>query len=394
METSTKAKPKIAWLSPFPPQRSGIANYSFWLVKALRPHLNLHLYVDGGDAGELGQEFQIYPLSAFVEQHEGYDDAVYHIGNNSEFHKEIYKLAWNFPATTVLHDYDLSGFMHHAFHMKTDWRLYEKAREGGNQHEKTHRLQAMVQHLGHRGEASPMSHALVHRSKRVVVHHRWVKNQFASRDHIEVIPLATKITDQPGFEQIAAFKKKFQISDDDFIITCCGFINANKLPELQVAVLKQLLGRGYPVHLVFAGELAPDVRYLEGEVQRSGLSQSVTFTGYLDEPDYRSAIYASDVAINLRKPSMGEASLTLMQSLAAGRPTIVSDVNQYREFPDRVCWKVPHDANEAETLFAYLAALLSNKNVRTTLSENSINYVKNVFAVEKVVPHWLRLFQR
>ena len=88
---------------------------------------------------------------------------------------------------------------------------------------------------------------------------------------------------------------------------------------------------------------------------------------------------------------MGEASGTLMHSLAAGRPTIVSDSNQYLEFPDRVCWKVTHDEKEADILHAYLTVLLSNKNVRAALSENSINYVKNVFALDKVIPQWVRL---
>mgnify|MGYP003290868701 CR=1 FL=1 len=64
----------------------------------------------------------------------------------------------------------------------------------------------------------------------------------------------------------------------------------------------------------------------------------------------------------------GEASGTLMHALAAARPTIVSDLNQYREFPDKVCWKLAHGENQAEELYAYLSALLSDRYLRAAIS--------------------------
>jgi len=126
-------------------------------------------------------------------------------------------------------------------------------------------------------------------------------------------------------------------------------------------------------------------------VEASDYSNNITFTGYLDDADYFTALRCSDVVVNLRNPSMGEGSLTLTQALAAGKPAIISDVNQYREFPDRVCWKVTHDENESQLLYEYLVALLSNRNVREELSRNSLDYVETVLALDRVIPQWLRL---
>jgi hypothetical protein len=56
-----------------------------------------------------------------------------------------------------------------------------------------------------------------------------------------------------------------------------------------------------------------------------------------------------------------------------------------------VSWKLTHDENEAELLCDYLTVLLSNKNVRAAMSENAAKYVKSVFALEKIVPQWLRV---
>ena len=396
METSThEANRRIAWLSPLPPQKSGIANYSYWLVKALKPYLAIDLYYDTElPVPELKNEFDHYPISMFPERRETYDEVIYHLGNHSGFHKKIYQLAWRFPGTIVLHDYNLSAFMHDSFYLQADWQLYEQALVNNKGEPERKGLQGLVPQLRRNVNGLPMSHAVVNKSRKVVVHHRWVKHQFSNNEHIEVIPHFAKINSPPTLVQLEKFREKFSIKRTHFLISCLGFINRNKLPELQVRVIKKLLAQGFPVHLLFAGETSPEVRDLQAAVEASEYRKYITFTGYLDEPDYFSALFASDVIINLRNPSMGEASGTLMHALAAAKPAITSDTNQYKEFPDRVCWKVTHDENEAELLCDYLTVLLSNKNVRTAMSENAANYVKNVFALEKIVPRWLRVIEK
>lgn len=387
-------KTKVAWLSPLPPQRSGIANYSHALVKGLRPYVDIDLYSDAPELdAELRNEFKVYPLSAYQSQRHQYEETIYHLGNNSQFHKEIYKLAWNFPATIVLHDYNLSAFLHDAFYLKADWRLYEQALIDGNGDAAGPKPPGFIPRLRRHGGTIPMSDAIVSRSRKVIVHHRWTKDQFAEADHVHVIPMFAKLNYEPAAEQVEAFKQKFGIDDKQFLITCLGFINTNKLPQLQVDVARRLHARGYPVHLLFAGETAPEVKRLQAEVESSEYRQDITFTGYLNDIDYLSALYSSDVVINLRNPSMGEASLTLIQALAAGKPAIISDSNQYREFPDRVCWKVPHDENEAQLLYEYLIVLLSNRNVREALAANALDYAHTVLTLDQVIPQWLRLLR-
>jgi glycosyltransferase involved in cell wall biosynthesis len=396
MGTGTHAgNRKIAWLSPLPPQRSGIAYYSYSLIKALKPHLDIDLYYDTElPALELRNEFDVYPIHLFPERREAYDEVIYHLGNHSGFHKTIYQLAWKYPGTIVLHDYNLSAFMHDAFYLQADWQLYEQALVDSNGERDHHGLLGLVPQLRRNVNGLPMSHAVVNKSRKVIVHHQWLKHQFNNNDHIDVIPLFGEISFSPTLEQIARFREKFSIKDTHFLISCLGFVNRNKLPELQVKVVKKLLAQGFPVHLLFAGETSPEVRALQEEVEASEFRKYITFAGYLDETDYLSALFAADVVINLRNPSMGEGSLTLVHALAAAKPTIISDANQYTEFPDKVCWKLTHDENEAELLCDYLTVLLSNKNVRAALSENAVNYVKSVFAIEKIVSHWLRVISK
>jgi glycosyltransferase involved in cell wall biosynthesis len=389
--STTKSRKKIAWLSPFPPQKSGIANYSYWLVKALQPYFDIDLYLDQDAlAGDLGSEFNARLLNDFAKRHREYDEAIFHVGNNAEFHKTIYELAWNFPGTLVLHDYDLSGFFQHAFSDNKGRRFYEQVISEERAEEQRMRGPGPTTDIGE----SPMSKAIVARSKKVIVHHRWVRNQFPARDHIHVIPMIAKQTYVPTSEEIESFKRSLNIKSDYFVVSCFGFVNMNKLPQLQIEVVKRLLNDGYPVQMLFVGEPSEYVADLVAESRSNQFRENIIFTGFQSEADYFSALQTSDVVINLRNPSMGEGSLTLMQALAAGKPTIISDSNQYREFPDKVCWKIRHDEHQAEVLYEYLKVLLGDRNLRQAISANASEFVKTVFAWDEIVASWVNLIAR
>ena len=92
-------RPKIAWLSPLPPQRSGIAIYSYWLIKSLKADVDIHLFSDERLISELAVDFPVHALSEFPKLFTEFDDVIYHLGNNATFHKHIYEFAWDYPAT-------------------------------------------------------------------------------------------------------------------------------------------------------------------------------------------------------------------------------------------------------------------------------------------------------
>jgi glycosyltransferase involved in cell wall biosynthesis len=59
---------------------------------------------------------------------------------------------------------------------------------------------------------------------------------------------------------------------------------------------------------------------------------------------------ACDVLVNLRYPTMGETSGSVIRALSLGKPLIVSDVGWFRELPDDVVLKVPVDDVEVAVL--------------------------------------------
>ncbi|HEV7517134.1 MAG TPA: hypothetical protein VGR07_12605 [Thermoanaerobaculia bacterium] len=77
------------------------------------------------------------------------------------------------------------------------------------------------------------------------------------------------------------------------------------------------------------------------------------------------------MAVNLRYPSAGETSGTVVRLLGLGRAVIVSDDGTFSEIPDNCCAKVPLDEAEEETLFAYLQLLYKEERLRREMGENA-----------------------
>jgi len=385
-----KARKKIAWLSPFPPSKSGIANYSNILVRELKNHADIELFYDGEKPiEELKSEFDLYHISEFERNTGAFDEVFYHIGNNAEFHKDTYKLAWAYPGTVVLHDWNIHPFLQHSFFGTKDEKYYIEAMVEGYGEEGKQALKKLENREDPDVFRFPMSDALVKRSKRVIVHNRWVKEQIGHSGNVQVVPHFAKVSYRPDDAEIKEHKKRHGIEDTHFIIACLGFINRNKLPFVQIEAIKLLIEKGLPVKMVFCGELYPELSSMVEETTRGYLGNHFVFTGYQDETNYWRWLFSSDVILNLRHPTMGEASGTLFQALAAGKAIIVSETCQYREFPDTVCWKVPTENTEIY-LYEYLKYLLSDTVLLNQMSKNAKHY-SQLFNHEKVAKLYLSI---
>ena len=98
----------------------------------------------------------------------------------------------------------------------------------------------------------------------------------------------------------------------------------------------------------------------------------------------RPLLMACDVLVSLRWPTMGETSASVIRALAAGRPTIVSDVGWFSELPDSVVAKVPVGPHEVETLAAYLDALAADPALRARMGHAAAQYARREYDLNRV----------
>jgi glycosyltransferase involved in cell wall biosynthesis len=75
---------------------------------------------------------------------------------------------------------------------------------------------------------------------------------------------------------------------------------------------------------------------------------------YVPEERMWSLMAACDVLVNLRYPTMGETSGSVIRALSLGKPLLVSDVGWFSELPGDAVLKVPVDEFEVATLEAAL----------------------------------------
>jgi glycosyltransferase involved in cell wall biosynthesis len=121
-----------------------------------------------------------------------------------------------------------------------------------------------------------------------------------------------------------------------------------RIPQLLEA-FASLRRRRPGARLLLAG--APAERFdIRRRLERLGLTDGVRSEGYVTEERMWSLMAACDVLVNLRYPTMGETSGSVIRGLSLGKPMLVSDVGWFAELPDDAALKIPVDEYEVATI--------------------------------------------
>jgi SAM-dependent methyltransferase len=126
--------------------------------------------------------------------------------------------------------------------------------------------------------------------------------------------------------------------------------------------------------MILCGEAHPDFPVAQ-LIRGLGLEENVRMMGYVPIEEFTGYISACDIILNLRFPTVGESSGTLLRSLGLGRAVVVSNVGSFAEYPDAICLKVPVDAGEEDTLYEYLNLLVSRPGVARAMGERARQWV-------------------
>ncbi len=393
---------RIAYLSPLPPQTSGIADYSAELVPELARHCELELVVDDAVAvaRELVREFPVETLRRFPQLLAGgrYDAALYHLGNNRDFHAGIYGqlLAHprEVPAVLVLHE----SVIHH---LVRDVTLHAGDPDGY--------VEAMRWCYGGSGEAVarravatgvpldpfryPLCERAVDAAAAVIVHNHTTGDRvLASRPgaRLQVVPHHLSLAALPAVTREEA-RRQLGIAADELVVSTFGFLTeAKRLPVLLRAFARlrrelpaeraartrlQLVGEvspHYDLDLAAPGWRGGDFDRVAGPELRGG----VEVVGRMPLDRFLLHMAACDVAVNLRHPTAGETSGTLVRLLGLGKPVIVSRAGAFAEVPDGCCAKVGLDEDEEELLLATLRALADDPGLRQAMGDNARRYAR------------------
>jgi hypothetical protein len=88
------------------------------------------------------------------------------------------------------------------------------------------------------------------------------------------------------------------------------------------------------------------------------------------------------VSLNLRYPTAGETSASLLRIMGAGVPVLVSRTGSFEELPDDAAGKVDVGDIEEELLVEYLLLLARRPDVRAAMSAAARRYVAEQHTLE------------
>lgn len=349
---------RIAFVSPMPPARSGIADYSAALCAALCSYAEVDV------VSEAPARFD--PLA--------YDAVLYQLGNNP-WHVFVYDLALQHSGVSVMHEANLHHLLTDVTIRRNRWDQYvEEAEYNGGPEALAFAKRVQALEVGPDYDNLPMTRRLLERSRGLVVHSRFVGRQMRQQGFqgpIAVIPHGAWI---PAVDRLAA-RHRLGLDERTSLIGVFGYLKPYKRIAESLRAFRRLLRFEPSVKMLLAGEVHPDFP-LASMVQGMGLSASVRLTGHTSIEDFETYIAASDIVLNLRYPTVGETSGTLLRSLGLGRAVIVSDVGSFSELPGDICLKAPVDSREEDTLFEYLHLLVQRRDLAVALGDRARTWVQ------------------
>jgi glycosyltransferase involved in cell wall biosynthesis len=239
----------------------------------------------------------------------------------------------------------------------------------------------------------PCCEPVVAAARGLLAHSRYVQQRVAAlRPDLStaVVPMGVPLP--PVIDRDTA-RARLGLPIDAPVLASFGHINAYKRLEPTLHALRELRNEHPGIRYMLVGSISPnyDVR---GLVQRMGLEDSVTITGYVPRNTFEDYVAAADICLNLRHPTGGETSASLLRLLGAGRPTLVSATGAFAELPPGVALQVDTDASERDLILAYCRLLLARSDLAVRLGTHARAYVAREHSLEQAAQGYMRFLAR
>jgi len=344
---------RVAFFSPLPPAKSGIADYSAALLEHFQGLAEV-------------ETFAAAPASFDASR---YDVCVYQLGNNP-YHDFVYEAALKYPGVVVMHEANLHHLVADLTINRNDWDGY--VREVGHNHgpEAQEYAERFVRTRQRPPDYSlPMMRTVLSVSRGAIVHSDAVGAELRANGFEG--PMA-RIPHGAWTEPVdrMSYRARLALGERTPLIGVFGFLKPYKRIAESLRAFRRL-GRAVPdARMILVGEAHPELP-LKSLIASMGLQEHVRHLDFVPMEDFNGYLGACDIVLNLRYPTVGESSGTLQRALGMGKAVIVSDVGSFRELPDDICLKAPVDATEEEHLFEYLNLLATRPSVRSALGDRA-----------------------
>jgi glycosyltransferase involved in cell wall biosynthesis len=369
-------RPRLAYISPLPPERSGIAEYSAELLPELARYYAIEVIVHQDSVVDPWIQANCPIRSAvwFAENGRHYDRILYHFGN-SMYHRHMFDLLKRHPGVVVLHDFFLSGVLSHLEMSCITPNVWA--------HELYHAHgYAALSRRWHTSDIGsviceyPCNFSVLQQSSGMIVHspyslqlaQTWYGSSYT--DDWQIIPLLRK-----PLQRIhpAMARERLGLPKDAFIVCSFGLVAPPKMNHrLLQAWEKSPLANQGNCKLIFVGEAGGEYGL---QLQRACKTTDASITGWQDREQFRLYLSACDVAVQLRTTSRGETSAAALDCMNYGLATIINANGSLADLPSDIVWKLADDFDDAELTNA-LSTLYRDIKQRQELGMRAQAWIK------------------
>ncbi|MEM7326766.1 MAG: FkbM family methyltransferase, partial [Actinomycetota bacterium] len=408
-----QAKPRLALFAPLPPQRTGVAQYTYRMIDELRHHCDVTVFVDCGPGdrdrpeerrvdedlmrtrdAEAGSGAALTPADLLrpdgvtVVSHDLYeamaagggafDQTLYFLGN-SHHHLQAFQANKERRGHVLLHDVRMTE-LYRAIRNDIPERLVEGsvgrtvgAYYPGRYRPEVEEMDVVSPETAHRFGVL-LARGVADEDTELLVHSRYAKTLL----RLDGAGTASVPFPMP----CPTFSVPWTPSDVQPIISAFGPLDADRQPERLIAAMTDVIRRIPTARLRFVGDI--DVarkEVLMDLANHHSVGGSVDFVGELTDEQFRHRQRETWIAVQLRSRSDGGSSETLAELLALGVPTMISDLGPDTEVPDDVVLRVA-DTVAGSALGQEMVDLLLDEPSRRRLSLAARQYAeRHSFAV-------------
>jgi glycosyltransferase involved in cell wall biosynthesis len=379
---------KISYWSPLSPSGTGVADYS----EELLPHLakegfDIDLFVSDREPSnpEIRDGFRWHWARDYEEvaARERFDLDLYQIGNSS-YHRYALNAALRHPGVVVLHDLVLQHLFLGLSVERGNVALYvsEMKRAYGERGAAIGRQIAAA--LGSELLTSkfPLCERLVERSYGVLVLTRfmqqWLERRFGNVPVGKFIGRAPHHYSPPPPLPVSTpleARRLLGLPERDFLVASFGLVTRAKRIDRALLGFQRFLREWPDARFLIVGEVQKSYGLMELEAARD-LGDRLVVTGRQEMDRFYLYMLASDVVVNLRFPSTGELSGTLIRTLGMGKPVLVSNTGPFAEFPERTVARIDLGPPEVPEISRVLLWLARNPRLREAMGAFAREHVE------------------
>jgi len=323
--TGIGRKPRLALVTPLPPERSGVADFSRAGCAAFAARTELHIFTGTAQPHPIAEAHSVQPLTALPYLSAGFDRVVSVMGN-SEFHLGIHHLLTRYGSACIAHDSRMLSFYSILFGTERAQavagrelgRTVSAAEIGSWLHDESLLPATLL------GEIAAAAQPLFMHSRRSAAN-----TASALRIPVTQLPFAAMRSWDPDAllpAARAAARRRLGLPDDAIVIASFGFVHWTKAPADCIYALEILRGWKIPAVLHFVGADNMDVGQLRRLARQCDVEQHVVFMGdFVNEPLYRDYLQAADLGLQLRSFGRGAVSAALQDCITAGLASVAND---------------------------------------------------------------------